>query len=98
VSHTPGPWMEGMGGGIIGREDYEYAKKHGVNLGGSSKYRVAEVYGLTWERVQANASLIAAAPDMLAALEYVCEAEWDGVYEAPWITQAMAAIKKAKGQ
>lgn len=67
MSHTPGPWVID-GGAIVGRESLEYAREHGQELGGTSKYVVATYGGLTAERIRSNARLIAAAPRMLAAL------------------------------
>jgi hypothetical protein len=66
---------------------------------------VAHVKNSTIQPIEANARLIAAAPDLLAALEYAAaELEsmnktlgWkDG--EWPSVTQARAAIAKAKDQ
>lgn len=47
--------------------------------------------------VMANARLIAAAPDLLAALEWAVEAADADQYEQCWYASARAAINKAKG-
>lgn len=49
------------------------------------------------EELLANARLIAAAPDMLAALEWAVETADTEQYEADWYAAARAAIAKAKG-
>ncbi len=65
VTHTPGPWpMQPTGDGkriVIGRGLVE----------GPNGYEVAEVYSddCPYDLAEANARLIAAAPDLLAALK-----------------------------
>lgn len=70
AKHTPGPWQ------ILPEEaDKDYIRIRGTVLGGS--YKVANVPTPTYEGVppmeveetRANARLIAAAPELLAALE-----------------------------
>jgi hypothetical protein len=57
-------------------------------------------YGVNWREAEAHARLIAAAPDMLAALELawplVVKAQTKGTYEA--CKAISAAIAKAKGE
>ena len=97
AKHTPGPWY------AFGRlvfKDY-----------GDVRYQIAEVNDCTMEQ-GADASLIAAAPELLDALHNLLhEAEsllagysrereadgWDSVNEEPCFTQARAAIAKATG-
>jgi hypothetical protein len=63
---------------------------------------VASVYGATEEQIKANASLIVAAPEMLAALERADEVfarlcpDRESRYGEAW-TGIEAAIAKAKG-
>lgn len=45
-----------------------------------------------------DSALIAAAPDLLEALDYALEAEWDGRHDPVWAEKARAAIKKARGE
>lgn len=85
---TPGPWIAVANRGnnavsdVVDRDGYTIAHCRNVSVG-------------CWD---ANARLIAAAPDLLAALEDLCAA-----YEAcngkdhPAYKQARAAIAKAEG-
>ena len=91
AKYTPGPWcVNGHSpiGGIL------VSTANGVDIcicdgpNGSGK-------------AEANARLIAAAPDMLAALESACDAvrpfAADDAKDLPaWVKQARAAIAKAK--
>ena len=97
--HTPGPWKEGYYTGDI------YAEL----VAGHSWSRIAAVTGeasglITPDEAEANARLIAAAPDMLEALEQA----WhlihsfgpkpkDSTYTIV-ADKARAAIAKAKGE
>lgn len=97
MSHTPGPW-------IVLLPDMDYQKplvKRGMEGGFA-------VMGLSKERELADAYLIAAAPDMLAALEAAFQ-ELDEKYGhglsngywpdiKPLHEQMRAAIKKARGE
>jgi len=84
-THTPGPWHMGKRGGnpaIYGKDGTE----------------VAEIlHGLTPEW-RGNARLIAAAPEMLAALEELCADKYlaDPI-NADRMGKAKAAIAKVKG-
>lgn len=90
-AHTPGPWRVNRKGGsqttVLSDDDLVVATAW------SSTYRDA---------AEANARLIAAAPDMLAALEDALDAITDGVIlpdrrdEAIRVIQA--AIDKAEGR
>lgn len=104
MSHTPGPWRAGIAGNhrVYGPDGTEHA---GL---------IAQVFstGLpnTSGVARANANLIAAAPDLLAALEAAYDALSDMAKRAPElgitlgdddlkaIAQARAAIAKAKGE
>ena len=83
--HTPGPWLNLGQGDIQGRED------NGMGMGAVD---VCSVYLRTVEgRTEANANLIAAAPDLLASL---IELE-PYMHEGEKLQRARAAIRKAKG-
>jgi hypothetical protein len=88
--HTPGPWtMTEQGSPSAYVEDSETSI--GIE---SSDRRVAAVEG--WDNALDNARLIAAAPDLLAALETMLRTPND-LALGPAIAQARAAIAKAKG-
>jgi hypothetical protein len=94
TAHTPGPWHVG---GNAGRIVYD---ADGRAVGN------ATVYHGSWQldRMQANARLIAAAPDLLTSCEaFVTAADLPaGIAPSPIMVEAMisaaqAAIAKAKG-
>ena len=100
ATHTPGPWRIGSHGGIVA--DFPIA--HGVKGTDDTAY-----YGgyLICETVApCNQPLIAAAPDLLAALERAEEALWPSVegeteescHPQIWDAYhgALAAIAKAR--
>lgn len=101
--HTPGPWEANTGGsGEEGdghvRTAYDYKGIDDKNLG-----KMDIVTGVYWNMNDAH--LIAAAPEMLEALQFLCgaakSAYWDAEFEmaaAEAIDQADAAIAKAKGE
>jgi hypothetical protein len=81
--HTPGPWLA--------------REPNGPGMG----WRVGPAWlgEAPWsDETRADAQLIAAAPDMLAALEAVAETTWDGTTAKMLREQVLAAIAKAKGQ
>lgn len=100
MAHTPGPWEVAMPGEV----DEHYAVMDGFG-------HTASVYGYPEEAATAwaNASLIAAAPELLAALkllrdpdgdgEWVCYCD-DSHYEGGKCENcvATAAIDKAEGR
>jgi hypothetical protein len=92
TQHTPGPWHIGM--------------KPGPMIYGSDSSQVADLRGDLLDRgeAQANAALIAAAPDLLAALQWLLQHDPDGDGGAPDYKElrhicdtARAAIAKATG-
>lgn len=101
--HTPGPWTYG-----------EYFVVPAMATGDDGRFSIAKVFepvyhptGAHREEVCANARLIAAAPDMLAALEAIAEAANAGVIMSGddytrdarlVMSQARTAIAKAKGE
>jgi hypothetical protein len=81
--HTPGPWKHEGHGDITGTEN-------------GRKYDVACVYlRIPAGRQEANASLIAAAPDLLDALEFVMNRLVDKHEDDIAAQKARAAIAKA---
>lgn len=105
--HTLGSWT------VLPEEaDNEYLRIRGTRLGG--RYKIANVHCVRYvgmyeaiskqeaEESLANARLIAAAPEMFAALQEVVE-HWTSQFErrghaAPeWCKKARAAISKAQG-
>ena len=102
MSHTPGPWW---------LSDYDWYVRATCNQG--VNWRVAEVMEVLPEdeQAEANAYLIAAAPDMLAALEEIlpeiecrCQSAFTdrGLHESNSLCHHVktikAAIAKAKGE
>lgn len=83
--HTPGPWVASL---TLG---YGEAGEHGIPIAREKDdLLVAHVYGA------ANARLIAAAPDLLEALELVVDITERAGLGA--VLNARAAIAKAKGE
>lgn len=115
TNHTPGPWKSSDRWGNFG--DYNRRENDAPN-GQVSKhsYSVADKEGfivahctnplvtMSSERSEANANLIAAAPDLLSALTRIAD-YLDGVnngtraeVDISWVVQvARAAISKAEG-
>lgn len=102
--HTPGPWTPTRSPGLHdGAHDYAISAKGAPVL--------SEAFGRgalgEWLPAEANAALIAAAPDMLAALreiEAICT-ETQSVFNKRMgtrvgncLTTALAAIAKAEGR
>jgi len=92
--HTPGPWEHTGQGYIVGKEDNGY---------GLGYVDVCSVYlRAVRGRTNANARLIAAAPDLLEALDALLYAYQDqgntGSTHDDKVLQARAAIAKARGE
>ena len=92
MSHTPGPWKayNQIGSRIL--KSWLVASDSPNQPCGICRLDES----LTGEQAVANAKLIAAAPDMLEALEDMVNARAAG-YDLPWGT-VNAAIAKAKGE
>lgn len=96
--HTPGPWYVGPYNRIWRRsplELYEY----GGGVAGDSPIAAAFYGRASWVNKfpsEANARLIAAAPELLEALEGLLNA-LPSATTHPAIAQARAAIRKATG-
>lgn len=92
AKHTPGPWYSEMN---VDGEINTWA----FDDPGSPRIGVAKAYKN--KNAEANARLIAAAPDLLAALERVLECRRFKISldtNAAALEQARAAIAKAKGK
>lgn len=77
VGHTPGPW-ETTGAKYVwkrGETGGAIAMIAEPECATSSDFEVVEISSRRWDEAMANARLIAAAPEMLAALEKFIEAE-----------------------
>ena len=83
AKHTPGPWHINAPASVVSIDGLHVCDVNG--------------YGATDERKQADARLISAAPDLLAALEYIMAWDSDWTVEQAR-TMARAAILKAKGE
>ena len=104
AKHTPGPWEAEV---IHGKNGYgfqvqgAYTATSAVIIADAPLFFTSIPKGphATYDGQMANATLIAAAPELLAALEFCADAlntEAGGLYKAH-IEQARAAIAKAKG-
>lgn len=95
--HTPGPWF--LAEKVEGKHTVTNLRRIRSEREGMEHGAVCEVYGIAdGSEAHANARLIAAAPELLEALEYVlntCPAINSQAEEAH--QQARAAIAKATG-
>lgn len=92
TAHTPGPWRAlEHNYPIADTGDYDGAW---LVLTDNPKRPIVELWGDT-EETEANARLIAAAPDLLAALQFVMTAHGEQLSTA--FEQAQDAIAKATG-
>lgn len=67
----------------------------------SERDQVAKVWMMRHGEGQANARLIAKAPELLEVLEYfmpLIESEQDDEQQAPWVEKARALIAEVKGE
>lgn len=90
TNHTPGPW-------VIGKQDHDV-----MTVDTANGTAICDVYVDSDDRrPPANANLIAAAPDLLAALEtlerMVSKMRYTLDDDDPALEPARAAIAKAKG-
>ena len=90
--HTPGPWHMGAGNG----EGSIFADngRTRLEIGGTTLYPIAQI-GRGWNEAEdeANARLIAAAPEMLAALQSLTHP----MASDEDLSHALAVIAKVKG-
>ena len=95
--HTPGPWRyaetSGRDGGQLTPESVTVFSLSDAELA------PCRAYGDTLEQMWANARLIAAAPELYAALDYLVRARDKGwkIDETGW-DHARAAIARATGK
>jgi hypothetical protein len=90
-AHTPGPWY------IAHHSDVQGEKSIDVRHCLDSAPKQPEIHQIArlHEADEANARLIAAAPEMLDALQAVCDAY--GERDTLLMAQVKAALAKAKG-
>jgi hypothetical protein len=89
---TKGPWRQGnVVELLLNRKCREIISDDG---------KIGLVYGIIDQDNKANANLIAAAPELYAALEIVLNQSWDGPIGAEHHArkQAAAALAKARGE
>ena len=90
AEHTPGPWSEGDG--RHGRWDY-MVYGHDGKIVADCHHGIRKDDGT----IVSNVALIAAAPDLLAALETIVKyTTWDAFGDMH--LRALAAIAKARGE
>lgn len=97
IGHTPGPWLVDPNyvGDIITSDGVDLATTwHEGNAGNSAI--IADSVGADYEQMQANAILMAAAPDLLEALRNFTDGRDLSYVDA--LEAARAAITKATGQ
>jgi len=104
AQHTPGPWKPAMQHSqqLVTIPD----KTHGwrcLVVETSNGDIIARAYGATPEIAEANARLIAAAPELLDALENLANAICKNTNGMPdWLSRALddanEAMRKARGQ
>lgn len=88
--HTPAPWVH---------HSENFHQIIGIDKCCHSGATVAMAYGFTQESANANANLISAAPDLLAALEWFQDAYKTGASCMDAANEAAKkAIRKAKGE
>lgn len=97
--HTPGPWACNKS-----RHPHDGEFDYAIGAGGKV---IAEAFGRVAEGpdglrpAYANACLISAAPDLLAALKAIAPEGWlddDTMDHMPGVKEARAAIAKAEGR
>lgn len=108
IKHTPGPWVVGSYD-FLDQQVYIDAPSGDPDLGYKSWDGVAIAYGCEespskgLEKAKANAMLIAAAPELLEALE-MCISSMESLlsdfnpFDQAAYDKALAAIAKAKGE
>lgn len=94
--HTPGPWTIKFGLNVMGKDvRYPSQERLVANAGGHANNIWNEQ--VTAEN-EANAHLIAAAPDLLEALREMVDRFESCDDDPEYVTRARAAIAKAEGR
>jgi hypothetical protein len=91
MKHTPGPWIVVEGEDDNGNACFIVDCQDGLNF----DFAIATLHG---SDDQANAKLIAAAPDLLEALADLCYCVGAAYGESHVYKEARAAIAKATGE
>lgn len=95
IKHTPGPWHSR---GTLGLRNAEHLKGHCVVEVASNGLRLAILNGWRTEQQAANARMMAAAPELLDALDrLLMSADVRDAADAGALKQARAAIANATG-
>jgi len=96
--HTPAPW-DVQNKGVLGERSARHEVVQGINVNGKKNLPTIVKMPDLSDRSYANARLIAAAPELLAALEWAVEAAErhnnGGSLDYDWIEEAEEAISKA---
>jgi hypothetical protein len=88
MAHTPGPWEV--------KETPESSFQNWIVLAG--RFRIVNVDGRRDSEAEANAYLIAAAPNLLAALRELADAIDENRVTIGAVNEARALIAKAEGK
>ena len=96
--HTPGPWLFNDNSKHWATHPFSVTvRKRGVHAVAVANIPARATIELS--EAKANAQLIAAAPDLLKALEKIVALEhYRHGYHPAWTDQARAAIAKARGE
>lgn len=96
TTHTPGPWAARMNSARTAFYIENPQQREGDGYVARCLYWTQNIPGCpSLKQAESNARLIAAAPDLLAALEYVMTAHGEQLHDA--FDQAHKAIAKARG-
>lgn len=98
MTHTPGPWVLTDGFTVYALDETKSCNRFSTLINGGWVHRPSGSTGAlldrtTDEELRANARLIAAAPDLLEALQRIMAEDSEDCWQ-----QARAAIAKARGE
>lgn len=98
TKHTPGPWHVEIGQAACFHDGNRASIVHSFRDNGEVIYRtIAEVWPGSEDIDLVDARLIAAAPDLLAALKDLLPV-WECGIKEPWVEAARVAIAKATAE